>query len=576
MKKRKLRSQDWFAIKGRQGFEHRSNMRGLGLPDSTFDGRPIIGICNVWSEFNPCDAGQRDLIGHVKSGVLEAGGIPLEFPAPAIGEPIMRPSPLMFRNLTSMVVEELIRANPIDGVVLLAGCDKTTPALLMGALSCDIPLIVVSSGPKINATFRGETLGSGTHIWQSEQDASAGTMSHADVAASEAAHSRSHGTCMTMGTASTMASIVEAMGLSLEYNSCIPAPDVRRALLARHSGRAIVQGVNDDRRPSTFLTRQSFENAIRTVAAIGGSSNAVIHLQAIAGRAKIPLTLDDWNTLGRDIPCLVDLMPAGRFLMDDFYGAGGLSVVIKRLVDQNLFDAQEMTVLGEPLAARLPSAKCFNNEVIRTFDNPVSPQGGLAVLKGNLAPDGAIIKPAAASTRLLKHKGKAIVFDDIKDYMEAASSETFDVSADDIMIIRNCGLKGYPGMPEVANACVPQKLLKEGVNDIIRISDARMSGTAFGSVILHVSPEAAVGGPLALVKNGDMIDVNVEQGSLNLLVSAEELKEREQALSMSRRDDDEASGYKSLFMNHVLQPDRGADFDFLLGQRGADTPREST
>lgn len=569
-----LRSHAWFARPGRQGFEPRSMMRSLGLPDHAFDGRPIIGVCSMWSELNPCDSGHRALAEHVKMGVLEAGGLPLEFPGLAVGEPLMRPSPMMFRNLASMAVEELIRSNPLDGVVLLGGCDKTTPALLMGAASCDIPAIVVSSGPKISAHLRGKSIGSGTHIWQIESDVARGAATLQQQYDSEAAMSRSIGTCMTMGSASTNGAIVEAMGIALDGNCCIPAPDARRAVLARRSGSLCVEAVREDRRPSSLLTRAAFENAVRVVGAVGGSTNTVLHLLALARRLGVSFDLEDWDRLGRGVPCLVDLQPAGRFLMDDFYAAGGLKVVLHRLAERGLLNTETPTIEGTTLKDRLHAVECFNDAVIRTFGEPVSQQGGLAVLRGNLAPNGAVIKPAAATSKLLSHTARAVVFDDIDHYHRVIDDPELDVSANDILVLRNCGPRGYPGMPEVGNFRLPAKILRQGVSDMVRLTDARMSGTAFGTIVLHIAPESAVGGPLALVRTGDFITLDVPERRLDLHVDAVELERRRASWRPTTKPPER--GYAQLYFEHVLQADVGADFDFLAGASGAAVPRDST
>lgn len=572
--RRALRSHEWFSRVDRQGHEHRSNLKAIGLPDHVFDGRPVIGLCNVWSELNPCDMGLRDLAEHAKRGVLEAGGLPLEFPAIGVGEPLMRPSPMMFRNLASMAVEELIRANPLDGVMLLAGCDKTTPALMMGAASCDVPCIVVSSGPKMSAHFRGRQIASGTDIWKYEALVAAGGMTRSEFVASEAAMSRSIGTCMTMGTASTMAAIAEVMGLALTHNCCIPAPDARRQVLARASGAAIVDAVLADRRPSVLLGRTAFENAIRVVGALGGSTNAVLHLLALARRVGIGLTLDDWDALGRGVPCLADLAPSGRFLMDDFYRAGGLPVILDRLARAGLLDLDAPTIDGRTLGVRVEGVSCFDDEVIRPLVRPLVTEGGLIVLRGNLAPDGAVLKPSAASPRLLRHRGRARVFDGVDELRTALNTDTIDFDPSDVLVLRNCGPKGYPGMPEVGNFPLPKKLLAAGVTDMVRISDARMSGTAYGTIVLHVAPEAAVGGPLSRLRDGDTVVLDAVARRLDAEVDAAAWAARSPAspqvpVTPSR-------GYARMYVDHVLQADHGADFDFLAGSSGAMVPRDSS
>jgi dihydroxy-acid dehydratase len=478
---------------------------------------------------------------------------------------------MLFRNLASMDVEEAIRGNPIDGVVLMAGCDKTTPSLLMGAASCDLPAIVVSGGPMLNGQYRGRTIGSGTDVWKLSEDVRAGKMSAEEFAAAESAMSRSPGHCMTMGTASTMASMVEALGMSLAYNAAYPAVDAHRNRLARQSGRRMVAMVHEDLRPSAVLTKDAFINAIRVAGAIGGSTNAVIHLIAIAGRVGVPLTLDDWDEFGRDIPTILDLMPSGRFLMEDFCYAGGLPAVMKEIA--HLLRPEARTVSGHTMGEQIASAENFNPEVIRPVNNPLTPQGGLAVLRGNLAPNGAIIKPSAATPSLMVHRGQAIVFETIEDFKARIDDPDLPITENSVMVLKNCGPKGYPGMAEVGNMALPKKLLEKGVRDLVRISDARMSGTAFGTVILHVAPEAAIGGPLALVKDGDWIEVNVPARTLNLVVSDEELERRRK--EWMAPEPAMKGGYQSLYVERVLQADQGADLDFLVGCRGHAVPRES-
>lgn len=570
-KKRKLRSSRWYGRPDKDGFIHRSWMKSQGLPDEAFDGRPVIGICNTWSELTPCNAHLRDLATRVKSGVWEAGGVPLEFPVMSLGETQMRPTAMLFRNLVAMDVEESIRANPIDGVVLLGGCDKTTPAQIMGACSVGLPFIVVSSGPMLNGKFRGRDIGSGTDVWRFSQDVRTGAMSAESFLEAERCMSRSHGTCMTMGTASTMACLVEAMGLSLPDNGTIPAVDSHRSLLAHRSGRRIVEMVCEDLRPEKILTRSAFENAIRASAAIGGSTNAVIHLQAIAGRQGVALELDDWARIGRNVPLVVDLMPAGRYLMEDFHYAGGLAAVLKTLSDR--FDLAAPTVGGGALGDGLDRVECCNSQVIRPADNPLQADGGIAVLRGNLAPGGAILKTAAASRHLLNHRGRAVVFEDIEDLHQRIDRDDLEVDAESVLVLKGCGPCGYPGMPEVGNMPLPAKLARQGVRDMVRISDARMSGTAFGTVVLHVVPESAVGGPLALVQSGDLILLDVPKGRLTLEVDASEMERRRRQFRPKHRRYER--GYYRLYQNHVLQADQGADFDFLVGGSGSDINRES-
>jgi dihydroxy-acid dehydratase len=549
-------------------------LRALGLPDHAFDGRPIIGICSMWSELNPCDAGQKDLAQHVRAGVLEAGGLPLEFPGFPVGEPLMRPSPLMYRNLASMAIEETLRSNPLDGVVMLAGCDKTTPAMLMAAASCDLPCVLVSSGPKMSGKFRGQAIGSGTHIWMIEEQLGSKSLPAKERAASESAMSRGIGTCNTMGTASTMAAVAEVMGIALAYNASIPAPDARRLVLARSAGATAVDAVKADRRPSKILTLAAFDNAVRVVGALGGSTNAVIHLLALARRLEIAFTLDDWDRLGTNIPCLVDLMPSGTFLMEDFDSAGGLPVVLQRLYEHGLLDGAAPTITGEPLSARLDGVECFDDRVIRRFENPVVAQGGLAVVRGSLAPDGAVIKPSAATPSLLRHRARAIVFDSIEDFWQRIDDPALDVEPNSILVLRNCGPRGYPGMPEVGNFKLPHKILQQGVTDMVRISDARMSGTAFGTIVLHVAPESAVGGPLSLIRTGDVVDLDVDARRIDLLTSSEELDERRAQMAPVVRVP--ARGYERLYVDHVMQANLGADFDFMAGGSGSSIPKPST
>ena len=484
---RKLRSQHWFGGFGKDAFIHRSWMKNNGLPDDAFDGRPVIGICNTFSEFTPCHVHFRGLIEHIKAGVLEAGGLPLEFPVFSCGESNLRPTAMLFRNLASMDVEEAIRGNPMDGVVLMAGCDKTTPSLVMGAASCDLPAIVISGGPMLNGRFEGRAIGSGTDVWKFSEDVRAGVMTERQFADAESAMSRSPGHCMTMGTASTMASMVEALGLALPGNAAYPAVDARRNRIARMTGRRIVEMVREDLRPSHILKKQNFANAIKVNGAIGGSTNAVVHLLAIAGRVGADLTLDDWDRFGRDVPTILDLMPSGRFLMEDFCYAGGIPAIMKEIAD--LLDLDALTVTGKSVRENIADAQNFNSDVIRPRDNALTPQGGIVVLRGNLAPNGAVLKPSAATPGLMRHRGRAVVFETIEDYKARVDDSGLDIDETCIMVLKNCGPKGYPGMAEVGNMALPQKLLKRGIRDMIRISDARMSGTAFGTVILHTAPK---------------------------------------------------------------------------------------
>ena len=570
---RPLRSHHWYGGTSRDHIYHRSWMKNQGLPADLFDGRPVIGICNTWSELTPCNAHLRDLAQRVKHGIYEAGGLPVEFPVFSPGESSLRPSAMMYRNLAAMDVEEALRANPLDGVVLLAGCDKTTPALLMGASSVDIPAIMVSGGPMLNGWFRGERVGSGTALWQMSEAIKAGEISAEDFLDAEQSMSRSPGSCNTMGTASTMASMAEALGMALSGNAAIPAVDSRRRIMAHLSGRRIVDMVKDDLKPSDILTRQAFENAIRTNGAIGGSTNAVVHLLAIAGRVGVDLTLDDWDMLGRDIPTIVNLMPSGKYLMEEFFYAGGLPVVMRMLLDGGKLHADALTVSGNPVGDDLAGVRNWNEDVIRPVDKALTHQGGIAVLKGNLAPNGAVIKPSAASAHLMVHRGRAVVFEDIDDYKAKIVDEALDIDETCIMVMKNCGPKGYPGMAEVGNMGLPPKVLRKGIRDMIRISDARMSGTAYGTVVLHTSPEAAVGGPLAIVRTGDMIEIDVPNRRLHLDLSDAEIAQR--MMAWTPLPDQPSSGYARLFLDHVQGADTGADFDFLKGYRGAAIPKDS-
>lgn len=569
---RKRRSQYWFGGDDKDAFIHRSWMKNQGLADDSFDGRPVIGICNTWSELTPCNAHFRQLAEKVKHGVLQAGGLPVEFPAMSLGETNMRPTAMLFRNLAAMEVEESIRAHPLDGVVLLVGCDKTTPALLMGAASVGLPTLVVSGGPMLNGRYRDETIGSGTHVWKFSEAVRAGQMSTTEFRQAEGCMSRSAGHCMTMGTASTMASMVEALGIAMPGNAAIPAVDSRRYALAQLAGRRIVEMVEEDLRPAQIMTRQAFENAIRVNGAIGGSTNAVVHLLALAGRLGVPLTLDDWDQLGRDVPTLLNLMPSGQYLMEDFYYAGGLPVILQRLLAAGLLHGEARCVNGRSMAEEVQHAECFNDAVIRPLEQPLVAQGGIAVLRGNLAPGGAIIKPSAASPELMQHKGRAVVFEDIEHYKARIDDPALEIDQDSVMVLKHCGPKGYPGMAEVGNMGLPKKLLAQGITDMVRISDARMSGTAYGTVVLHAVPEAAAGGTLALVQDGDLIELDVPNRTLVLHVSDDELARRRAGWSPPALP---ASGYLRLYVDHVMQADQGADFDFLVGCRGDAVPRES-
>jgi L-arabonate dehydrase len=575
--KRTLRSAQWFGTADKNGFMYRSWMKNQGIPDHEFVGKPIIGICNTWSELTPCNAHFRKLAEHVKRGVFEAGGFPVEFPVFSSGESNLRPTAMFTRNLASMDVEESIRGNPLDAVVLLVGCDKTTPALLMGAASCDVPAIVVSGGPMLNGKHQGRDIGSGTIVWQLSEQVKAGKITLHDFMSAEAGMSRSAGTCNTMGTASTMACMAEALGVTLPHNAAIPAVDSRRYVLAHLSGMRIVAMALDDLRLSKLLTREAFENAIRVNAAIGGSTNAAIHLKAIAGRIGVNLELDDWTRIGRGTPTLVDLQPSGRFLMEEFYYAGGLPAVVRRLGEAKLLPhPAALTANGQTLWENCKEAPLYNEEVIRPLDKPLVADGGLCVLRGNLAPNGAVLKPSASTPALLKHRGRAVVFENFEDYKARIAAVDLDVTADSVLVLKNCGPKGYPGMAEVGNMGLPPKLLAQGVTDVVRISDARMSGTAYGTVVLHVAPEARAGGPLAVVRDGDWIEMDCHAGRLHLDISDAELTARlAQWREAQQQAPADASGYRHLYVEHVLQADQGCDFDFLVGCRGSEVPRHS-
>ncbi len=568
--KKPRRSQAWFDAPGKSGFIHRSWIKNQGYPHDLFDGRPVIGICNTWSELTPCNGHFRELAEFVKRGVYEAGGFPLEFPVMSLGETLVRPTAMLFRNLASMDVEESIRGNPLDGVVLLMGCDKTTPSLLMGAASCDLPTIGLSGGPMLNGKFRGEDIGSGTGVWRMSELVRKGEMAEQEFRETESCMHRSRGHCMTMGTASTMACMVESLGISLPENAAIPAADTRRNRLAQLTGRRIVRMVEEDLRMSAILTRAAFENAIRTNAAIGGSTNAVIHLLALARRLGVPLELADWDRLGSNVPCLVNLQPSGEFLMEDFYYAGGLPAVLREI--QHLLHLDARTANGKSLGENIAQAPCWNRAVITPLQTPFKPQAGIVVLRGNLAPDGAVIKPSAADPSLLTHRGRAVVFEDIEDFHRRIDDESLEIDASCVMVLKNCGPRGYPGMAEVGNMPLPSKLLKQGITDMVRISDARMSGTAFGAAVLHVSPEAAVGGPLALVRDGDIIDLDVPGRHLTLEVSDEELARRRAAWKAPAPP---ARGWARIYHDHVQQAHLGADLDVLAGGSGAEIPRDS-
>jgi len=568
-----LRSVNWFGRRDIYGFIYRSWTKNRGIPQDQFDGRPVIGICNTYSELVPCNSHFRTLAEHVKAGVLEAGGFPLEFPVMSLGETLLRPTAMLYRNLASMDVEESLRANPIDGAVLLVGCDKTTPSLLMGASSVDLPTIAVSGGPMLSGKYRGTDIGSGTNVWSMSEDLRAGKISLEEFHEAESCMHRSHGHCMTMGTASTMASMVESLGIGMPGNAAWPAVDARRNVLARMAGRRIVQLVKDKVSISKILTKPAFENAIRACAAIGGSTNAVIHLIAIARRLGVDLTLEDWDRLGRGVHTLVNLMPNGKYLMEDFAYAGGLPAVLRQLGEHKLLHRDVLTVNGLTMWDNVKDAPCHNTEVITPFRKPFKKNTGMAVLRGNLCPGGAIIKPSAATPGLMKHQGRAVVFENIEDFHKRIDDPKLDIDEKCIMVLKNCGPKGYPGMAEVGNMPLPPKLLKRGITDMVRISDARMSGTAYGTVILHMVPEAAAGGLLALVKNGDLIELDVAKRKLELKVSAAEIAKRRKAWKKPRPPLER--GYWRLYFDHVLQADQGADLDFLAGKSGSFVPRDN-
>lgn len=570
---RKLRSQEWYGGTSRDVIYHRGWMKNQGHPHDLFDGRPVIGILNTWSDMTPCNGHLRELAEKVKAGVWEAGGFPMEVPVFSASENTFRPTAMMYRNLAALAVEEAMRGQPMDGAVLLVGCDKTTPSLLMGAASTDIPSIVVTGGPMLNGYFRGERVGSGTHLWKFSEAVKAGEMTQDEFLEAEASMSRSSGTCNTMGTASTMASMAEALGMALSGNAAIPAVDSRRRVMAQLSGRRIVQMVKDDLKPSDIMTKDAFANAIRTNGAIGGSTNAVIHLLAIAGRVGVDLTLDDWDELGRGVATIVNLMPSGKYLMEEFFYAGGLPVILKHLGEAGLLNKDALTVSGTSIWDEVKDAINHNDDVILPVDKALTQQGGIAVLRGNLAPKGAVLKPSAASKHLLKHRGRAVVFEDIDDYKAKINDEALDIDETCIMVLKNCGPKGYPGMAEVGNMGLPPKVLRKGITDMVRISDARMSGTAYGTVILHTSPEAAAGGPLAVVQNGDMIEIDVDDRRIHLDISDEELSNRLAAWQPTAEQ--APSGYAWLHQTHVQGADTGADLGFLKGCRGSAVGKDS-
>ncbi|MBL7709516.1 MAG: dihydroxy-acid dehydratase [Chitinophagaceae bacterium] len=569
---KKLRSQDWFGKKNKDGIIYRSWMKNQGMPTDMFDGRPVIGICNTFSELTPCNAHFREHAEMVKRGVLEAGGFPLEFPIMSLGETLLKPTAMLFRNLASMDAEESIRGNPIDGVVLLTGCDKTTPSTVMGAASVGLPTIVVPGGPMLNGRYKGQTIGSGTHVWKFDEDMKTGKMTQEECEFAESCMSRSIGHCMTMGTASTMACMVESLGLTLSGASAIPAADSRKKQMAQLSGRRIVEMVKENLTIDKILTREAFENAIMVNAAVGGSSNFIIHLTAIAGRIGVDLTLEDFDTIGSKIPLLLNLMPSGKYLMEDFYYAGGLPVILDEL--KNKLHANVITVTGKNHQENIKgNTECYNTDVIATYEKPLIPEAGCVVVKGNLALNGAVIKPSAATPALMKHKGRAVVFESIEDYNARIDDPALDIDETCVMVLKYVGPVGYPGMPEVGNMALPKKILEKGIKDMVRISDGRMSGTAYGTAVLHVSPESAIGGNLALVQNGDMIELNVAERKLQLLVSDEELEKRRSAWIQPKPAAER--GYVSMYIKHVLGADKGADLDFLQGSSGSVVTRDS-
>ncbi len=568
----KLRSHAWFGRKDKDGIIYRSWLKNEGMPTDMFDGRPVIGICNTFSELTPCNAHFRDLAESVKKGVLQAGGFPLEFPVMSLGETLLKPTAMLFRNLASMDAEESIRGNPIDGVVLLTGCDKTTPSTVMGAASVGLPTIVVPGGAMLNGRYRGQTIGSGTHVWKFDEDMKTGKMTQEECEYAESCMSRSIGHCMTMGTASTMACMVESLGLTLSGAAAIPAADSRKKVLAQLSGRRIVEMVKENLTIDKILTREAFENAIMVNAAVGGSSNFIIHLAAIAGRIGVDLTLEDFDTIGSKIPLLLNLMPSGKYLMEDFYYAGGLPVILNELKDR--LRKNVITVTGKNHHENIKgNTDCYNQDVIATSEKPFIAEAGIVVVKGNLAENGAVIKPSAATPALMKHKGRAVVFESIEDYHARVDDPDLDIDETCVMILKYVGPVGYPGMPEVGNMALPKKILEKGIRDMVRISDGRMSGTAYGTAVLHVSPESAIGGNLALVQNGDMIELDVEQRKLHLHVSDEELEKRR--MNWAPPKPAASRGYVSLYIKHVLGADKGADLDFLQGNSGSLVTRDS-
>ncbi|GAA4991098.1 IlvD/Edd family dehydratase [Yinghuangia aomiensis] len=568
----RLRSAQWYAGSDRNAYIHRAWMR-RGLPRDAFSGRPHIAIANTASDLTPCNAHLDEVARSVRDGVHEAGGIPLNLPVISLGETQVRPTAMLWRNMAAMAIEEMLRANPIDGVVLLGGCDKTIPALLMAAASVGLPAVVVPGGPMLTGSFRGRPLGCGTDVWRLSEEVRAGTMTEQEFTGSESSMIRSRGHCNTMGTASTMGLLAEALGMVVPGLAGTPAPDSRLLEGAHTTGKLAVELVHEQRTPATVITAASFRNAIVTLAATGGSTNAVVHLLALAGRLGVGLNLDDFDRIGAEVPLLVDLLPSGRFLMDDFHRAGGLRAVLREVRD--LLDTTAITVNGKRLVDGLDEAPIWDHEVIRTRQAPLRHDAGIAILRGNLAPGGAIIKPAAATPALMTHRGRAVVFDSIEDLHARIDDPDLRVDADSVLVLRGCGPKGYPGMPEVANMPLPRKLLEQGVRDMVRVCDGRMSGTAYGTVVLHVAPEAAAGGPLALVRDGDLIHLDVPGRTLTLEVDAAELAARTPAEAAVSAYATPRRGWERLYVDHVMQADTGADLDFLVGASGSEVSRES-
>jgi dihydroxy-acid dehydratase len=565
-----LRSQNWFGRTGKDGFIYRAWMKNQGIPDEEFRGKPVIGICNTWSELTPCNGHFRELAESVKKGIIAAGGFPVEFPVMSLGETLIKPTAMLYRNLASMDVEESIRANPMDGVVLLCGCDKTTPSLVMGACSVNIPTIVVSGGPMLTGRYEGKTIGT-SDVWRFNDAVRSGEMSQEQLTVAEACMCRSAGHCAVMGTASTMACMVESLGLTLPSNAAIPAADSRRKVLAQYSGARIVEMVKENLKPSDILTREAFENAIRVNAAIGGSTNFVIHLIAIANRIGVPLTLEDFHVNSAGIPLLANLQPSGKYFMEDFYYAGGLPVVIKALGEK--LHNKMITANGKTVEENSVDAKSYTDDVIADLTRPFKTETALAVVFGNLCENGAVIKPSAASKHLMKHTGPAVVFENIEDYHARVDDPNLNIDESSIMVLKNVGPVGYPGMPEVGNMAIPKKLLEKGITDMVRISDGRMSGTGFGTVVLHISPEAAKGSTLAIVKDGDQIALDVKNRSLQLLVDEEEIIKRKAEWTSSHPKADR--GYVKMYQEHVEQAHLGADMDFLRGCSGSKVTRDS-